>query len=138
MINNIVLGIANALNNLGEYDVFVEDVEQGIEAPCFLILLIDADTKQLPSSRNKRRQDFNVLYFPKEGKTECYEMSEKLFEALKLIKFKDGLLNGADIKCNVVDGVLNCLVSYNFNTVKLDDSEYMMELTIKGRVNANE
>lgn len=141
MINDIVIGIAQALNGVfgDDYEIYSQEVEQGLKEPCFLILLVDSSNERIIGSRFKRKQPFNILYFSKDDETtnDMYSVGERMNDALEFISFRDGKLMGTEMSFKVIDGVLNFLVDYNFTTIKQIDEEYMKELTVKGRVRVN-
>lgn len=141
MINDIVIGIAQALNGAfgDDYEIYSQEVEQGLKEPCFLILLVDSSNERIIGSRFKRKQPFNILYFSKDDETtnDMYSVGERMNDALEFISFRDGKLMGTEMSFKVIDGVLNFLVDYNFTTIKQIDEEYMKELTVKGRVRVN-
>ena len=67
-----------------------------------------------PAQRQKRLPRFDVLYFPKAGREECYRVADTLCEELKLIDLPGGdKLRGTDMSFEVTAGVLHFLVSYN-------------------------
>lgn len=141
MINDIVIGIAQALNGAfgDDYEIYSQEVEQGLKEPCFLILLVDSSNERIIGSRFKRKQPFNILYFSKDDETtnDMYSVGERMNDALEFISFRDGKLMGTEMSFKVIDGVLNFLVDYNFTTIKQINNDYMKELTVKGRVKVN-
>lgn len=141
MINDIVIGIAQALNGTfgDKYEIYSDEVEQGLQEPCFLILLIDSGNERMIGNRFKRKQTFNILYFPKNDETnnDMYSIGEKMNDALEFISFGDGKLMGTDTSFKIVDDVLSFLIDYNFTTIKQINNDYMKELTVKGRVKVN-
>lgn len=135
MINQIVIGIAKALGSaFGDAEIYIEEIEQDLQEPCFLILLANAKREQFLGSRYNRKQTFNINYFPKKGKNECYEVLNKLYEVMGLIEFDAGLINAQNMQGNIVDNVLVFTVDYNFTTYSPSGYDYMGNLTIKGRV----
>ena len=139
MINQIIIGIAQALNNAfgDECEIHCQEIEQNLKEPCFLILLLNVSNEQLVGDRYLRKQPFDILYFPNsknESRTEMYEAIEKLYDALEYIHFGDGLLRGINMKSQIIDDVLHFFVDYNFTVIKQRDKDYMQQLTIKGKV----
>ena len=136
MINKIVIGIAQALNGAfgDDYEIYSQEVKQGLQQPCFLIMLVNSERKDLLGSRKKRNQTFNIVYFPKEGREEIHSTLEMMYEALEMVTFDDGLLNARNMECTIVDDVLSFTVDYNFTTYKPIEGDYMGELILKGSV----
>ena len=139
MINQIIIGIAQALNGAfgDDYEIHCQEIEQDLKEPCFLILLLNASNEQLVGDRYSRKQPFDILYFPKsksDSRSEMYEVMNKLNDALEYINFGEGLLRGINMKGQIIDDVLHFFVDYNFTVIKQREKIYMQELTIKGRV----
>ena len=138
MINDIIVGIAQALNaEFGEdYEIYCEEVEQDLKEPCFLITLLEATNKQIVGNRYMRKQPFAIQYFPSTSNKRCemHDVQERLYNALEYINFIDGKLKGTSMNGNIVDSVLNFMVDYNFTVIKTDEKVYMQELKFKGRV----
>ena len=139
MINDIIVGIAQALNaEFGEdYEIYCEEVEQYLKEPCFLITLLSATNKQIVGDRYIRTQPFCIQYFPSTSnkRFEMQDVQERLYNALEVIDFQaDGKLRGTSMNASIVDNVLNFMVDYNFTVIKVNEVDYMQELKFKGRV----
>ncbi|MBE6070053.1 MAG: hypothetical protein E7211_20545 [Clostridium lundense] len=139
MINDIVVGIAQALNaEFGDnYEIYCEEVEQDLKEPCFLITLLEATNRQIVGNRYMRTHPFAIQYFPSisNKKSECNDVQDRLYSALEYIDFQDGMLKGTSMNGSVVDGVLHFMVDYNFTVIKVEDKVYMESLKFKGKVN---
>ena len=72
MLNKIITGISQALDaefnseENEEYTIYTEDVEQGLEEPCFFIFSLKPSSKQLVGNRYDRKYPFDIHYFPKD------------------------------------------------------------------------
>lgn len=113
---NIILdGITLALRKaFPESHIESDTVKQGLRPPAFIVLLVNAEALDYPAQRQKRLPRFDVLYFPKAGREECYRIADTLCEELKLIDLPGGdKLRGTDMSFEVTAGVLHFLVSYN-------------------------
>ena len=66
MINKIVDGISKALNEEfgDEYEIYQNNVMQGLNEPCFFIAVLEASKEQLLQNRFLQRNPFDVHYFP--------------------------------------------------------------------------
>ena len=51
-------------------------VKQGLRQPAFIVLLVNAEVTDYPAQRKKRLPRFDVLYFPKSGREDCYGVAE--------------------------------------------------------------
>ena len=113
---NIILdGITLALRKaFPESHIESDTVKQGLRPPAFIALLVNAEVLDYPAQRQKRLPRFDVLYFPKAGREECYRVADTLCEELKLIDLPSGdKLRGTDMRFEITAGVLHFLASYN-------------------------
>ena len=118
MINEIVSAISNAiyLEFGDEYEIYTEDVKQGLKEPCFSISCINPSIKQFFDKKYKTTNLFNILYFPKneEIENEINNVRERLFNCLEYINDENYVLRGTNMNTQTVDGVLNFFVNYDF------------------------
>lgn len=130
MLNKIITGISQALDNEfnseenEEYTIYTENVEQGLEAPCFFIFSLKPSNKQLVGNRYDRKYPFDIHYFPKEEENcnnEINEVTERLYTALEYITVDENLVRGTNMNAEVVDDVLHFFV--NFNMIVKKDTE---------------
>lgn len=102
-------------------------IEQGLTPPAFIVLLVSAEQVARTGQRYKRLPRFDILYFPKKGREECYAIADELCSVLELITLPSGdMLRGTDMSFEVSEGVLHFLVSYNHFIYRKAD-ETMME-----------
>ncbi len=131
---NIILdGITLALR--AEFpDSHIESnaIEQGLNEPAFIVLLVNAEVQEYPAQRKKRLPRFDVLYFAEGGNEECYGVADTLLEILQVIDLPGGdKLRGTDMSFEVSEGVLHFLVSYRHFTYKENDEVKMETLKIE-------
>ncbi len=136
--NDIIDGISIKINELfeGKYQIYTNNVEQGLEFPCFFI-------KELPSNRkgllcNRYENELNlVIHVMLEEPTmeELNDIADRLYE-LEYISLTNGdILRGTDMKTEISDGVLLFFVTYKYFTYKETTKESDMEnLTVNGEV----
>lgn len=130
---NIVLdGITLALRSAYPDSIIEsENIEQGLKAPAFIVLLVNAEQVQQVGPRYKRLPRFDVLYFPKKGREECYAIADELCSVLELITLPGGdMLRGTDMSFEVSEGVLHFLVSYNHFVYREADDTMMEKLKL--------
>ena len=125
-INDVVNAIAIKLNQgFGEdYTIYTESIEQGLEEPCFFIVLLTSRQSQVVGKRYFREQPFDIHYFPstKDANMEMHDVVDRLNDALEYITTISGdLLRGTSINHEIVDGVLHFFVNYNFHVYKVTD-----------------
>ncbi len=131
---NIVLdGITLALRSAyPDSQIESENIEQGLKVPAFIVLLVNAEQVQRVGQRYKRLPRFDVLYFPKKGREECYAIADELCSVLELITLPGGdMLRGTDMSFEVSEGVLHFLVSYNHFVYREADETMMENLKIE-------
>lgn len=130
----ILDGITLALRaSYPECQIESDTIEQGLTPPAFLVLLADVEQVRQIGERWKRIPRFDILYFPKKGREECYKVADDLCTVLELITLPGGgLLRGTEISFEVTDGVLHFMVSYN-HFIRRESGEqiYMSELKIE-------
>ena len=117
MVNKIIDGIINAIYNTfgDDYEIHVENIEQGFNEPCFFIFLINSTNRQFFNRNYITENQFVIEYFPisKEKNKECNEVSNCLFECLEYITIEGHLFRGLNMNSEIVDNVLNFTVNYN-------------------------
>lgn len=130
MINKLVDGICVAINTQFDdtYEIYTEDIEQGLEEPCFSVLCLNPTIEHFRGKRYFRTNQFCIHYFPssKEKRSECYEVMDRLFTALEYINVDGEPTNGTEMHGEFVDGVLNFFVNYDmFVYDKTEDADSM-------------
>ena len=132
MLNKIKNGIALALHKeFGNgYEIYTEEVEQGLLKPCFSIVLINSDYKLELGKRYYMQNQFCIHYFPeKENKKE--EMDNvlmRLYDCLEVIEIeKDSFIRGNGINGKSEDGVLHFFINFNLFVVKTGKKGEKME-----------
>lgn len=144
MLNKIITGISQALDaefnseENEEYTIYTEDVEQGLEEPCFFIFSLKPNLKQLVGNRYDRKYPFDIHYFPKDEENinnEINEVTERLFTALEYITVDNNLVRGTNMNIEIVDNVLHFFVDFNM-IVRTESKEIepMGSLKIKQRL----
>lgn len=134
MLNEVIKGISRKLNAaFGDgYEIYENDVEQGLTEPCFFISILKPELSPLLGTRGIRRNPFDIHYFPKQAgnNAELFSMAERLMYALEYIPMPDGLpLRGTAMNYEVIDGVLHFFVNYNLIVVQPKEENPMETLT---------
>lgn len=146
MLNKIITGISQALDaefnsENEEYTIYTEDVEQGLEEPCFFVFSLKPSSKQLAGNRYERKYPFDIHYFPKseDSNNEINEVTERLFTALEYISIDSGLIRGTSMNAEIVDNVLHFFINFNMIVKKeIPKDPYMEELELMEEVKVNE
>lgn len=128
----ILDGITLALR--GEYPeshIYDDEVRQGLRPGDFNVILISTSQQQIVGERYKRIPLFDVLYFPKKGREECYAVADTLSLLLNVISLPEGdLLRGTGMDFEVVDNVLHFYVRYTHYVRRGERGESMENLEI--------
>lgn len=112
------------------YHYYVEDVEQGLDEPCFTVDLI------LPLQRAKspvlydRTMPIVIYYFSDSKnniKKDCYKKGEQLAECLEYLPFDGGLIRGEEISWQMIDDVLKFFVTYKLTTKRVSETDEIIQ-----------
>lgn len=118
MINKIIDAISMALaKEFGErYEIYTENIEQGLKEPCFSIVCINPDISQFLGNRYKRKNLFCIHYFPESStdkRAEGFEVTEKVFSCLELIDFEGDKIRGTNFRVEIDEEVFHFFIDYD-------------------------
>lgn len=136
MINDIIDAISIKLNQVfGDgVKIYSENVEQGLQEPCFFIKPLNPSQTQIIWSRYYREYPIDIHYFPQvQGNfAEMMVIADSLMSQMDLITMINGdMIRGTDIHYEVVDGVLHFFVKYMMIvSISVTPDEGMDTLTI--------
>lgn len=135
MVNLIIEGVASALYEaLGDgYAIFRDDLRQGLEPPCLLILAVGPSLDPQPSNVNRLTVPLDISFYPEDGgdNTGMYQVGLKVMEAAELISLtKDKRLRGLRRSMDIVDGVLHVAVTYEVFLRKVASVDPMRTLDL--------
>ncbi len=133
MLNEIISGISRRLNAIfGDgYEIYRDDVEQGLTEPCFFIAVLKPELSPLIGSRKLKRNFFDIHYFPRRtgDNAEMFDVAEQLMSGLEYISMPDGLpLRGTAMSYETIDGVLHFYVSFNMVVIRPKEENPMETL----------
>ena len=139
MLNDIVDGISAKLNETFSdgYEIYTEQVKQGLEPPCFSISLVNPVNVPMLGTRSLQSNLFSVNYYPQSGtdaKSECLDVQDRLFLALEYITVNGDLVRGTNMNGHFVDGVLVCTVNYDIYVRRVADKDIMETIEIENDV----
>lgn len=142
MVNSILNAVTKQLGTtFGEgYRYYVENVEQGLQQPCFTIDTLNPIQRSKSPVLYDRTMPLVIHYFSDSAtnaKQDCYEMAESAIECLEYLPFKNTLLRGENISWQIVDDVLQIFITYRFTTVKAVEEATNMEILDTSKVSAN-
>lgn len=133
MLNKTIQGISKAVfESFGaDYNIYIDNNEQDLSNPCFLITSLNPSQDQRLGNRYERFQPFDILFFPtkqEEYTSECMETVEKLFDALEYITVSGDLVRGINMNNEIRDGVLHFFVDFNMFIIKQQERINMEEI----------
>jgi len=146
MINEIIHAMSVAIDaefNTGQtdaYEIYDKEITQLLEAPAFYIQSINSDTRLFFGRLYLTHNHFVVQYFPAlaDGyQEECNTVGEKLIWVLEWITCENDTrpICGTNMHFEVVDGVLNFFVDYEFFVLKSEQKDMMGTLEIEQTAN---
>ena len=139
LIKEIINGISKKIYGFyeGLYDIYVEDVEQGLEVPCFMINLISSNIRMILKPRYMFESVFDVIYFG-EGYKDCMDRGSELYDILEYITIEGfkrkgsidpdkDLIRGTKMNMDIIKNILHFRVRYNLILQNKPDIIDMME-----------
>lgn len=140
MFNNLLQAISRAIYNefKDDYKVYIDEVEQGLQEPCFFIGIIESSRKQELEKRRRIKNLVEIRYFPKTGKTtEINDIKSTLYKILEYIEMLDydgkkHIIRGLEMQDVTSDKVLIFLVQYNYHITSSEEKIYMDRLNQNG------
>ena len=132
MVNDFLDAVTKQLGTTfgTTYHYYVENVEQGLNKPCFTVDMLMPLERSRSAVLYDRTMPLVVHYFGKDSianKKECYGIAEDLVACLEYIPFKNTLIRGENISWHLVDDVLQVFVTYKFTTKSEVPFETAME-----------
>lgn len=137
MINKIIDGISKAINKeFGNgYEIYTEEIEQGLQEPCFSIICIKPTNNLFRPNKYFRQNQFCIHYFPSsnEKRNECQSILERMYLALEYIEIEENF-DGNKIKSKTMgtnmngeydNGVLHFFVNYDMYVDKFEEKTPM-------------
>lgn len=129
-VKNVLSAVSAVLSDEFEgYEIYLDDVRQGLSPPCFTVAC-GSSLKQFLGKRFRRDFDIRVHFFPggENKHTECADAEERLFSALRYIEVDGDLLRGEDMSRNYSDGILTFNVRFGTYVLDSDRAENMGDL----------
>lgn len=132
MVNSILTAVTKRLGTTfgTSYRYYVENVEQGLQKPCFTVDMLTPLQRSRSPVLYDRTMPLVIHYFSgseKDLKKDCYSMAEQIVECLEYLPFQTTKLRGEDISWQIVDDVLQVFVTYKFMTKRVENNEIFME-----------
>ena len=128
--NDIIDGVSIKLNELfGEnYELYTNNVKQGLKMPCFFIKTLPSSKKKLIGNRYENEINLVIHSMLRESNLEEFNnISDKLYGLEYITLLNGDILKGYDMKTQISDGVLLFFITYKFFTYKEIIKENDME-----------
>ena len=114
--------------------IFGEEVKQDLKPGDFNVVMPGAGHSLELTGRYKRTPTLDVIYYPKCGKAECYDVADQLTAVLESITTPEGdVVHATSCEWTVTGGVLHALVGYDHFVYKPREDVMMETLTIDQR-----
>jgi hypothetical protein len=140
MTNGIIEAVSMALNEEfgDDFKIHMEEIRQGLEEPCFFITRLNTSSERFPGKRYKITTPLHIQYFPKgrETQRECNDVADRMYDCLEYVTAPgdDKPVMGTKMRHEVVDGVLNFFVNYDFFVQKAEQTDAMEEMRAETEV----
>ncbi|WP_278558907.1 phage tail terminator family protein [Acidaminococcus intestini] len=138
----LINGLARKLYSIRAYPVYVDEIKNKVQFPCWRIkLLDDASVKLVVGDRYQQEATFDVWMILNERgeiddvRGQVIALAESLMYDLELIALDDGTkLRGSDLHYRITDGVLHVFVTYATFTRRIKPAGDVMEhLDVSGK-----
>ena len=107
--------------------IYGDEVKQDLKPGDFNVVMPGAGHNLELTRRYKRTPTLDVIYYPKHGKAECYDVADRLTTVLESITTPEGdVVHATSCEWTVTGGVLHVLVGYDHFVYKPRE-EIMME-----------
>ena len=107
--------------------IYGDEVKQDLKPGDFNVVMPGAGHNLELTRRYKRTPTLDVIYYPKHGKAECYDVADRLTAVLESITTPEGdVVHATSCEWTVTGGVLHVLVGYD-HFVYTPSEEIMLE-----------
>lgn len=128
MITRIAEAISSVLYLEYGCENYIENIEQGLNEPCFFIQSLNPTIKRYPGKRYFKQNPFCIQYFPKSRTNEeMYSVAENMMFILETVSIDGESVRGSNMHYNIEDGILNFFVNYDCFVRKDEDKIPKME-----------
>lgn len=135
MINSVISGISKSLYKEFGYNVYKEEVKQGLEPPCFIIECQNPMRSRYLGNKYHCTYKFVIYYFTNESNLNVNATTDRLFKALEYIEADGNLIRGSKMEMRYYGKVLNFFVDYDFFEIEKENKTSMRN--IDGKISAN-
>lgn len=141
MINDILNALTRKLKETFGIKVYINQVPQNFEEPCFFVHVISTDKIQIVDLRYKAVVVFGIDYIADENKKnsrEIYDMIEKLNSITNLITLENGdIMRGTERKTEIQDGNMHSFIQFSYFINGKRENDKMENLSVEGGIKKN-
>ena len=108
------------------------DTAQGVNPGDFNVVMPSANQTKEVGNRYRRTPLIDVIYYPTEGVSDCYDKAHHVVQVLWNITTPEGdIIHARSCSWEVTDGVLHVFFQYDHFVHVPQDKEYMETLKIE-------
>lgn len=141
MINDIMNALTVKLKETFGVKIYINQVPQSFEEPCFFVHVISTDKTQIVDLRYKAVTVFGIDYIADENKKDSrdiYEVIEKLNGITNLITLENGdIIRGTERKTEIQDGNMHSFIQFSYFIREKKENDKMENLSIEGGIKKN-
>lgn len=120
-----------------DYKLYVEEVEQNLFKPCFVVSTLNPMITAKSPVKYQRVIPIVIYYFTGkedtvDAKKDCFNIAERLWERLEYLTNGEIALRGDSISWEMIDGVLQFFITYKFDIIRTTEHEDMGSVTLNG------
>lgn len=130
MINQIISSVGITLKQEfgSEYEMHMEEYKQDLKKPCFFIQCLQPTIQRYLGKRCQRTNPIHIQYHPRSEehiREECNDVAERMIWCLEYISLDEEKYRGTKMKYEIVEGILNFYVNYDFFVYRIAESTPM-------------
>lgn len=130
MINQIISSVIITLKEEfgSEYEVYMEEYKQDLKKPCFFIQCSQPTIQRYLGKRCQRTNPIHIQYYPRSEehiREECNDVAERMIWCLEYISLDKQKYLGTKMKYEMIEGILNFFVNYDFFVYRVAESTPM-------------
>lgn len=139
--SQFIKGIAKSIHSVfgDSCTIYVNDIEQGLDEPCFLIKAVRSDFTRGIKGRYETVTSIDLAYFPPYGadNVSMHAVLPDCIRALALIDCDGELVRGTGISSNIIDNVLHISADYAMTLADAEPEAETMD-SLKQRIGEKE
>ena len=128
--NDILIALSKRLDDKfnSKYSIYIDQIQQGFEVPCFFIRIVNFTTSDLFDNRFEKKYLIEVTFFT-DNTSKSYENNdvvEKMRDIFKFIDVNEHTLMAKNFECNQNDGNIICTFRYKFTAFDIKEKDELM------------